>query len=46
MSTFGITKSGSPRIYLLLLHVMFLALYVVHHQPLPMTGHKGASPSS
>jgi len=41
MSTFGITKGGSPRIYLLLLHVMFLALYVVHHQPLPMTRAQG-----
>jgi diguanylate cyclase (GGDEF)-like protein len=41
MSTFGITKGGSPRIYLLLLHVMFLALYVVHYQPLPMTRAQG-----
>ena len=41
MSTFGITKGGSPRIYLFLLHVMFLALYVVHYQPLPMTRAQG-----
>src|SRR6478672_53392 len=41
MSTFGITKGGNPRIYLFLLHVMFLALYVIHHQPLPMTRAQG-----
>lgn len=41
MSTFGITKGGSPRIYLFLLHVMFLALYVVHYQPFPMTRAQG-----
>jgi len=41
MSTLGITRGGSPRIYLFLLHVMFLALYVVHHQPLPTTRTQG-----
>ena len=37
MSTAGITSGGSPRIYLILLHVMFLTLYVVHYHPFPMT---------
>jgi diguanylate cyclase (GGDEF)-like protein len=37
MRTFGITRTGSPRIYLFFLHLMFLALYAVHYQPLPMT---------
>jgi diguanylate cyclase (GGDEF)-like protein len=37
MSAAGITKGRSPRIYLFLLHVMFLTLYVVHYQPFPVT---------
>jgi diguanylate cyclase (GGDEF)-like protein len=41
MRTFGITKTGSPRIYLFLLHLMFLALYAVHYPPLPMTRIQG-----
>jgi len=41
MSTLGVTRGGSPRIYIFLLHVMFLALYVVHHQPLPTTRTQG-----
>ena len=41
MSTGPITRGGSPRIYLFLLHVMFLTLYVFHYQPLPMTQAQG-----
>jgi diguanylate cyclase (GGDEF)-like protein len=32
---------GSPRIYLLLLHIMFLTLYVGHYQPWPVTREQG-----
>jgi diguanylate cyclase (GGDEF)-like protein len=31
------TQSGSPRIYLFLLQVMFLTFYIIHYQPLSMT---------
>lgn len=37
MSPAGMTRGGSPRIYLFLLHVMFVTLYVVHYQPATMT---------
>ena len=36
MNSCGIATGGSPRIYLFLLHVMFVALYVVHYQTVPM----------
>jgi diguanylate cyclase (GGDEF)-like protein len=36
-----IVKSTSPRVYLVLLHVMFLVLYGFHYQPWPMTRFQG-----
>jgi diguanylate cyclase (GGDEF)-like protein len=41
MKTLGITRTGSPRIYLILLHVMFLTLYAVQYQPWPVTRGQG-----
>lgn len=41
MRTFGITRTGSPRIYLVLLHSMFLTLYAVEYQPYPVTRGQG-----
>jgi predicted signal transduction protein with EAL and GGDEF domain len=37
MKSTGISRTGSPRIYLFLLHLMFLVLYGAYYQPLPMT---------
>lgn len=37
----SLAKGGSPRIYLFLLHVMFLTLYAVHYQPWPVTREHG-----
>ena len=41
MRTFGITRTGSPRIYLILLHSMFLTLYAVQYLPYPVTHGQG-----
>jgi diguanylate cyclase (GGDEF)-like protein len=37
----SLAKGGSPRIYLFLLHLMFVTLYVVHYQPWPVTREQG-----
>jgi diguanylate cyclase (GGDEF)-like protein len=41
MSTAITMKPTSPRVYLVILHVMFLVLYGYHHQPWPITRVQG-----